>query len=294
MLKDSHMSPAKPWEQGKGGTRESLKRAARGFPERADRAPADSSSTTTSTALHPDRHVVTMKKRKGLFWGESDVRKDSYIDDEGILVSSHQHWCTICEHPKTFYTCDGWNKHMRNHEKYWLCNICARKNPFMRMTNLAEHLSRDHKLSKEEAIDLACKLKHTDIKKAYACGFCIRTFRTCSDQLNHIEQEHWRRSQNISEWDLNKVIKGLLLQPYIQSTWLCLVRDTASATPNFTWDRSDAEGLIRRLELGEEPADDLAAAAISQLRPVHVSPITASYWNPKDGKNRPRVEPFQG
>ena len=293
LLENSHISPARPSEQGKGGTREILKRAARSFPELANRALVDSSSTATTTTLHPDRHIVTTEKGGGLFRGKSKVREDNGTDYKGSVGSSHHHWCTRCEHPKIIDTCDGWKRHMKEHEQVWLCNICARKNPFMRMTKLVRHLSRDHKLSKDAAIDLAYKLKHTDMKKAYACGFCIQSFRTHSDQLNHIEQEHWRRNQTLSEWDLNKVILGLLIQPNIESVWLRLVRDTSSANRNFTWNSSDPKVLIRRLEKGEEPADDLAAAALSQLRPIRSSPIPASYWSRKHGTNRPRVKPFQ-
>lgn len=293
LLENSHMSPAKPWEQGEGGTHESSKRAARAFFDRADRAPADPNSTTTATALHPDRHIVTMEKGEGLFRGQSEVRGDNVTDDEGSEGSSHRHWCTICKHPRPFLSCNGWKRHMKEHEQIWLCEFCARKTSFSRRLNLKRHLSETHDLSNEEASNSAYKLKYADIKKAYACGFCIQTFSTHRDQLNHIEHEHWRRRQNISEWDLNKIIHGLLLQPSIQSIWLHLIGDTSSATQHFTWAASAAEGLIERLELSQEPAADLAAAAIAQLTPSHLVPLSDSYWNPIDSTNRPGVKPFQ-
>ena len=300
-LTNSPISPVKPWEQGQGGTHASLERAARAFLDRADRAPADPSSTATATTLHPDRHIATTEKGGGLFRGKGKVREDNGTDDKGTVGSSHHHWCTKCEHPKIIVSCDGWKRHMREHEVVYSCNMCTgndleypyrKKHVYSRRVHLTRHLSAFHDIPHEEA-KIMSKKWCAEARKAYACGFCIQTFRTRSDQLNHIDREHWRHSQDISEWDLNKVIQGLLLQPNIQPIWLRLVRDTSSATRNFTWNRSDAEGLIERLELGEEPADDLAAAAVSQLRPVYVSPITARYWNPKDGKNRPRVEPFQ-
>ena len=296
LLENSYMSPAKPWEQGDGVRHWALRPTG----PRVSRELADSSSTTTSTTLHPNRHMVTVEKREGLFQGDSEVRDNNSTDYEGSVGSYHRHWCTICEHPNAIVTCDGWKRHMREHEIIYPCNMCGTKDSaftkkitFLRRLNLIRHLSDYHGLSNDAASNLANELRHKDIMKAYACGFCIQMFGIQRDQLQHIDQEHWRRSQDISEWDLNKVIHGLLLQPNIQSSWLRLLGDSSSATRDLTWNNSEAKGLIRRLELSQEPADDLAAAAISQLRPVHLSPIADSYWNPMDSINRPRLEPFQ-
>ena len=290
LLENSHMSPAKPWEQGEEGTHTVLRHANHG----AGTELADSSSTTTSAPIRPDRHIVAVKRERGLFWGEGKVGDNNGTDDKGSVRSSHHHWCTICKYPKMISTCDSWKRHMNEHEQSWPCNICARKDSaFTRKSNLVRHLSRDHDLSCDVASNLADKLRYSEIKKTYACGFCIQTFTIHSDQLNHIDREHWRRGQDISEWDLNKIIHGLLLQPNIQSSWRHLLEDTSSATQDFTWNTSKAEGLIRRLELNEEPADDLVAAAIAQLRPVHRFPSADSYWNPKDNTTRPSIKSFQ-
>ena len=202
------------------------------------------------------------------------MRHNDGTDKEGSVGSSHSHWCTICEHPRMISTCDGWKRHMREHETIYPCNMCGTKISYSRRVNILNHLSRAHGQSNDEAHILAetwrRELKNK-LKKAYACGFCIQTFRTHSDQLNHIDREHWRHNQEISEWDLNKVICGLLLQPNIQSSWRNLLKNTSSVTRDLTWNTSEAMGLIRRLQSSEEPADDLAAAAIAQLTPASVS-----------------------
>lgn len=189
---------------------------------------------------------------------------------------------------------------MKEHDTAYPCKMCARKDPaftrkvaFIRRVNLVHHLSDYHGLSNSAACNLADELRCTDMKKAYACGFCIQMFGSLRDQLEHIEQDHWRFNQDISEWDLNKVIHGLLLQPNIQSCWRHLLGDNSGATRNLIWNTSEAGYLIRRLESSEEPANDLAAAVIFHLESAHQSPIADGYWNPMDSIKTPRVETFQ-
>ena len=167
---------------------------------------------------------------------------------------------------------------MKEHEIAWQCHIC-RKRRFFKKSNLVRHLIESHHLSNNAASDQAWECRRVETKKAYACGFCIRVFSTLSHQLDHIDTEHWRWYLPIREWDLNKVIQGLLLHPGIQSSWLNLLRDTSSPTQDLTWIPSEAKSLIRRLQSSQEPADNLAAAAFAQLRPVDLSP-------------KHRVEPF--
>lgn len=293
LLKDSHVSPAKPWEQGEGGMHRALHPASHG----AGKELADSSSSTTSAPLHPDRHMTTVERKERFLWREGEVGDSDGNDDKGGVGSSHRHWCPTCEHPTIILTCDGWKRHMEQHENLYTCLICEREGEsptrkYSRRVNLQRHLST-HGVSDDVASILAQKGRHMDIKKAYACGFCIQLFRTLLDQLNHIDQEHWRHNQDLSGWNFNKVIHGLLLQPNIQSSWLHLLGDTSSATHDFTWHPYEAYGLIRRLQLNKEPADDLAAAAIAQLTHAPLFPISGSYGKAKASVDRPRVEPFQ-
>ena len=76
---------------------------------------------------------------------------------------------------------------------------------------------------------------------------------------------------------MNKVIHGLLLQPNIQSSWRQLLGDTSSATRDLTWNTSEAKRLIKRLELSEEPADDLAAAAIDSVASSRTSVVSDKF-----------------
>ena len=276
-VKDSHISPGELEEQGKRKVR-SLSSP----PHVAGREVEDSSSTTSSAPLYPDRHTVAVETRREMLWGEGGVRE-------------HPHWCTTGRHTSRVFTCDGWKRHMREHEQaeqVWLCHICA-KNPFTSQGSMARHLIEVHDFSAEVADMLADMLNRAGTKKAWACGFCIQMFGTHIDQLNHIDHEHWRRGQDISDWDLNKVIQGLLLQPELQSSWLNRLGDTSSAIQDLTWNPSEAQDLILRLGLREESADDLAVAAIARLMPVHLDPISHSYRNAKDSMNRHRVENIQ-
>ena len=178
---------------------------------------------------------------------------------------------------------------MREHERAWPCHICAKKHSkFSEKWSLVRHLTEVHHLSDDAAYDQAGICQRIETKKAYACGFCIQIFTTLRDQLNHIDNEHWRCNQDISDWDFNKVIQGLLLQPDIQSSWLDRLGDTSSAVQDLKWNPPEAQDLILRLGLCEEPAEDLVVAAIARLMPVHLS-----YSNAKDSIDWHRVEPFQ-
>ena len=188
----------------------------------------------------------------------------------------HHHWCITHDHPYELLSCDAWKRHMREHELLgYPCHICA-KRCYYRKSNLVRHLIFVHHFSEDAAYNQAPMCKRVQTKKAYACGFCIRIFKTQSDQLNHIDDEHWRYDQDISDWDLNKVIQGLLLQPDIQSSWLDRFGKPSSAVQDLTWNPSEAQDLILRLGLSEEPAEDLAVAAIAQLTPAHRSVIAGT------------------
>ena len=279
-VKISHLPPVELEEQG----RRKLDRFSCPTPHVAGREMADSSSTTTSASLLPKRHTVAVEKSREMY---------SFEDEE----RAHLHWCTTREHPKELFTCDAWKRHMREHERVYPCFQCVEKK-YTRRTNLARHLREVHHLSEAAAHYQAGMWSRTETKKAYACGFCIRLFGTLRDQLNHIDHEHWRCNQDISEWNLNNVIHGLLLQPDVQISWSGLLADASTAIQrieDLTWDISAAEDLIGRLELSREPAYDLAAAAIAGLAPgqVHLFPIPGSSWNAMDSINGRRIEPFQ-
>ena len=80
-----------------------------------------------------------------------------------------------------------------------------------RKADLLKHLAL-HGVSEEDSSTLTNKWCYRSTKKV-SCGFCIELFTTIADRLNHIGHEYYENFQDIEAWDLNKVIKGLLLQP---------------------------------------------------------------------------------
>lgn len=113
-------------------------------------------------------------------------------------------------------------------------------------------------------------------KQAWSCGFCSSLFYTFQDRLKHVDIEHFRKHQSFNEWDLNKVILGLLQQPKMQRTW----KTRAASLPpwvhpeNLAWDKATAQGLRAKLEKG--PSDDrhaitLADEAYSASKPNEAS-----------------------
>ena len=169
-VRSSHSPPVELEEQGR--------RKSCPTPHVAGREMADSSSTTTSASLPSERHTVAVDKSREMY---------SFEDEE----IDHPHWCMTCESPKSIRTCDGWKRHMREHERVYPCFQCVEKK-YTRRTNLARHLREVHHLSEAAAHYQAGMWSRIETKKAYACGFCIRLFGTLRDQLNHIDHEHWR------------------------------------------------------------------------------------------------------
>ena len=211
---------------------------------------------------------------------------------------AHTHWCTVCEKPPQFQTCDGWKRHEKEqHESPYICMpnghldsiggrpccaFCSLQNPndthlathhilqctqkpvedrrFNRKTQLVKHLKAHGIL---DGSDVADRWHVSYSKSYYSCGFCVALFTTNGERLNHIDTYHWRNHRNISDWDRNLVIRGLLLQTQVLASWndlsLCDPRTTS-----LTWSSDIAVDLQARLEVSEERADDLAADAFYQ------------------------------
>ena len=201
---------------------------------------------------------------------------------------AHNHWCTCCENPKAMTTCEGWKRHMKEHETIYICMpngaidierkcvLCGIVSPdqnhlnshnisscmerhrrYTRKCNLVKHLEMHGAVSSTK---LADSWRVTLEKRYFSCGFCVALFFTRSEQLAHIDN-HFRNYEDISDWDFDKVISGLLLQPDVVSSW-----DSVSGNHDksaFSWDRSLNKDLQLRLELSDEPADALALAAFN-------------------------------
>ena len=207
--------------------------------------------------------------------------------------STHSHWCIVCENPKAITTCDGWKRHMKEHEVIFpcmpqgpvqasdlgpQCNLCSSLFPdqghldahsvqqcttkgrtYTRKANLVKHLEEVHRIQDGSALAEAWRIAFK--KRYFSCGFCIILFDNINDQLNHIDIHHFRQLEDICNWDMTKVIKGLLLQSALDIAWRGISANYAES--GFSWDISCNRDLQLRLELAEEAPDALAAAVFS-------------------------------
>ncbi len=209
------------------------------------------------------------------------------------ISSTHSHWCIICENPKAMTTCDGWKRHMKEHEAIFSCmpqgpvqasdlgpqcNLCGSFSPnqehldahsvqqcitkcrtYTRKANLVKHLKEVHRIQDGSALAEAWRIAFK--KRYFSCGFCIILFDNVNDQLNHIDIDHFRRSEDICNWEMTKVIKGLLLQSGVDIAWHEISANYADS--GFGWDTSCDRDLQLRLELAEEAPDTLATAVFN-------------------------------
>ena len=90
------------------------------------------------------------------------------------------------------------------------------------------------------------------------------------EQLNHIDNEHFKNGQGKSSWDISTVIKGLLHQPKVEKYWNRLLgSDPSLLESSFRWNTPAAENLQAQLETGDESGGDLALTAFgSSVRAV--------------------------
>lgn len=129
---------------------------------------------------------------------------------------------------------------------------------------MVNHLNKSHGITEAlQGRDLANQWRHTVKKQAWSCGFCISLFLSFQDRLKHVDIVHFRRHQSIHEWDLNKVILGLLQQPKMENAWKTRM---ASLPPwvhpeNISWDKATAKDLRATLEIG--PSDDRHATTLA-------------------------------
>ena len=215
------------------------------------------------------------------------------------VLGAHTHWCFVCESPREFATCDGWKRHMKEHETRYpcmpqghemhtvqgpMCVLCGLLDPdeqhydshkilpcynkglnarsYTRKGHLINHL-KSHGVLDGSA--LAERWRSTETKRFFACGFCIACFHTHTDQLNHIDNAHYKTHQHISEWKADRNIIGLLLQPGVQKAWQQILTSHAPCNEmGFQWNPVRVKSLQLRLEKSEEPPNILALAAFNE------------------------------
>ncbi len=227
-------------------------------------------------------------------------REPSIDEATQPFTTSHSHWCFICPNPRVITTCDGWKRHMKEHETRYRCMPrgpieytiagakcafcgllepsqshcdthkaypCAKKpldvRSYTRKPHFLTHLKTHNILNGAE---LANQWKDTTNKKHFSCGFCISHFDTLIEQLNHIDIIHYRLFQHVRDWDSNNVIRGLLLQPRVAESWRRLLESHPGVTESLLrWNLSvTTQELQFRLEMGNEHAEDLAKLAFNR------------------------------
>lgn len=235
-------------------------------------------------------------RRSPVFLG---FAKEPLIDEKTKPSSAiHSHWCFICPNPRVINTCDGWKRHMKEHETRYRCMprgpieytpngancaFCGFRDPsqshcdthkaypcankslevrsYTRKLQLITHLKTRHI---SNVAELADHWKDTIDKKHFSCGFCVSHFHSLIDQLNHIDIAHYRLFQDVRDWDSNSVIRGLLLQPGVAESWRrILASHSGLAESDLRWDSSMIKRLQLKLELGHEPVEILAEAAFN-------------------------------
>ena len=226
----------------------------------------------------------------------------------------HEHWCTYGEHPKSIRTCEGWKRHEREHEVPYVCmpngpventdrgtrcalcfeadpdadhlarhkvSICAGKlkEPLKksRKTDMIVHLAK-HRVHSKEATALAEQWRYSLNKKYFSCGLCVTIFLSITERSNHIDNEHWRKGQNMDAWKVSNCIKGLLLEPKLQAAWRSLLKNPDVVESDLHWEKPLAEGLQLRLEKGQESPAVLAEAVLEfsnwgRIRPSQKSKV---------------------
>ena len=203
--------------------------------------------------------------------------------------------CTICR--RSYQNHFDWKKHEKEHEYtytcmaigHWdasaqcfVCDHCGTLNPSKehpkihgieecitqnkRREKIVKHL-KDHHMISEKAVgeSLADDWRRDQGKRFWACGFCVTLFLSFKDRLQHIGKEHYNQGQKLEDWDANKVIRGLLLQPMVDRPWKSLVDTHCFYNAlELTWKTSDLKDLQYKLEIGatdERSGEHLAEVA---------------------------------
>ena len=215
--------------------------------------------------------------------------------------------CTVCQ--RSYQNHFDWKKHEKEHEytytcvaigqwdakaQCFACTHCGIFDPSKehskihgvdecntqnkRREKIVKHL-KDYHMVSEKAVgeSLADNWRRDQGKRFWACGFCVMLFHSFKDRLQHIGREHYDQGQKLEEWDANKVIRGLLLQPSVDGAWKSLVdAHCFHNASDLTWETYDLKDLQYKLEIGptdERSGEHLAEVAYraSKMRSGHDS-----------------------
>ena len=196
--------------------------------------------------------------------------------------------CAFCGLPNPSH------RHCDIHKAFPCANRTLDVRSYTRKPHFITHL-KTHDI--KNVTDLAEHWKDTIKKRHFACGFCVSHFHSLIEQLNHIDITHYRLFHHIRDWDANKVIRGLLLQPGVSKSWKCILASHPGLMESLLrWDAPVVRKLQLRLEVGEEAADVLAESAFNESTydPTHhgdIGTFDAAGISHHGGVTTPREAP---
>ncbi len=211
-------------------------------------------NTLIASSIHPQRALHAI-----------DISQEA-------TESANRFWCTTCEDRRSFKSKSDWRKHEKGHVDVYVCKLCG---PALvsckRRADLVKHLRNYHEVeNKAQGEGIADTWKETTNKQAWSCGFCIYLFHTFGDRLQHIAK-HFEDGQTLNEWDITKVIDGLLKQPGLTNIWRMPLDWKFK---DISWKKDAVKRLQHDLELG--PSDPRHAQALVQA----VYDARQSDWRP--------------
>ncbi|KAI4264700.1 MAG: hypothetical protein L6R42_000217 [Xanthoria sp. 1 TBL-2021] len=170
-----------------------------------------------------------------------------------IEITGDGRACALCGQEPT-------EEHLRSHN----IERCTQlKQVFKRSDHLKQHLESHGLAKKSRRSDLlVTKWQRVPDKRAWACGFCKAVSTSLMDFHKHVAVQHYERGED-RKWDHTKVIIGLLSQSHIAGPWERLLASRFRVQSlSCKWSKTKSGCLQTRLELGQEPGEVLAEAAL--------------------------------
>ena len=254
----------------------------------------------------------------------SKRRTNKTSPETSLEKEQHLYWCTVCDVQRSYKNRDDWKKHEKEHEATYICKLGITPGTLQRGFNdtfgniqkpddglsgayhgsssyalsspdhfsckrrhdMVNHLSKHHGIHEiSQGRELADQLKHAVHKQGWSCGFCIAFFTSFQERLRHIGTEHFEKHQNLGQWDISKVIRGLLLQPLVTNAWRDKVESLSPwEHSDLIWDKADSKDLQDQLERG--PSLDVAPRDLAEAAYL-ASRCAQGHTGPNDMEPRP-------
>ena len=166
------------------------------------------------------------------------------------------------------------DQHHLDHHNMRFCQQSSNRFAFKRRGLIVDHLAKHHQVnSREQGQVIADRWKTDSDKQAWSCGFCVELFHSLEDRLNHIAMEYRDNGRVYDEWSLTNVIKGLLLQPHVATTWDNLIRTHYGSIPiQFVWHKNgnNLDDLRTMLERGPSQLHNAAVLAQAAMAAAEI------------------------